>query len=187
MTKSEALKHLRTPVVWESLTKAEKRVWIAKDILAAIEVGTFKPGSGYGSVVTVDDPKAGPLRPQLAMAECTGCAIAAAFIGLVARANKYECNTGNIDEEDGDLYFDDEKYRPLLREVFDSIQVAMIESAYERSPGYAHHEGCDHRDVRIANAIRFGVANANEKAQWRRHLMIAIWSNVVAHGGDFCP
>src|SRR6266404_2805338 len=96
-TKTEALAQLRKPVDLHKLTRAEARVEIARDVLAALKVKKILVGP-YG-YFDANIEKAGELRDLLAPenVKCQVCAIGAVFTAAVARVDNYAVSPIHID------------------------------------------------------------------------------------------
>lgn len=164
-------------------TKAEKRVLIAKDVLANLKADklrvvtgnycTFKNQDNWNEVCSF---KEGSLKKQLKAMKskvyCEGCALGGAFQAYVMRYNNY-------DTYEGTDYFD---FKPMaiLRKIFTKLQLDMIESAFER------HNMTDDIDDGIkeciADSTKFG-----QNYEFDDERLVAIMENIVQNKGTFKP
>lgn len=121
-----------------TLTKAQKRVLIAKDVLKWIRAGAIKTRSGV-YVHETRPYKRLSLTPEESLQSkvqdlvnnCEFCALGALFIGAVDKFNKIEvpCGVRRASELSGDAVFSS------LEKWFSRKQLDQIESAFE---GWGH-------------------------------------------------
>lgn len=202
--KQSGLSHLRKPISLSGMTKANARVAIAQDVLAALDAEVITPVSGTYGIIKFKEgleeqenrwlPRFESVRELLGKAEfCHACALGAACFALVGRENKLTARVidGRANIHEGD-------FRVQLREYFSRLQIAMIESAYEVAD-FSHSE--DFQEV----AANFGgktlyhpavpsVHKAIKKAMAFTSLGVSpsvrmrhIFENIVKNKGMFKP
>lgn len=176
--KKENRRIARENAKFEKLTAKEKRVQIARDVLAQLALkrlvatpGVWLSGKNESNLYSQKDiDKDRQLQEVLKDRKtCTGCALGGMFMCAVERAN--ELKISELDDAESGIDFDDAmKY---LGRFFDGEQLEMIESAFEQgsgatSAGYESEEFC-------AN-----VEDASER-------MRLVMENIVVNGGKFVP
>ncbi len=181
----EGLKHLRKPIDLKSMTKADARVAIAKDVLAALDAKKITASAGTYGVLDLKNPvrdfSVGVREILPDLKHCNVCALGAAAIALVGRENHLAVNTYPGVTE---IRLDDYHYRSLLREYFSGEQLAMIESAFE-SANYAHKENLSYQNEGILNSVYYSkhIPNGNVSSVRMR----AIFQNIIDNNGTFVP
>lgn len=179
---TKALKHLQKPISLRSMSKANARVAIAKDVLAALDARKITATSGsYGSILFDKPFMTGTVnvRETLpSMTSCYVCALGAAAIALVGRDNNLdtEVNLGSFR-----MRIDDDEYREMLREYFSPVQLAMIESAFE-TQNYAYKEQVSLSNKNVQAAISFADLESSDEQTMRR-----IFQNIIKNKGTFVP
>lgn len=110
---------------------------------------------------------------------CTVCGIGAAFVAAVKRGDDFKVN----DFTNG--FGDDDAMRDYLRKYFTANDVALIECAFERSPGFAHYGGStlDETSPQVIRAVAFGNGYPDSSSDRLR----AIMQNIINNGGAFRP
>lgn len=136
-----------------SLSAADKRVSIAKDVLESIRTRDFEPESGY---LKVSKKRSAEIFPpycdvqQTLLQEkglkCEGCAIAAVFYSKIILGNGAVFTTD--EDYNPELMFDDSEIHSNLDGIFTHKQLGMIEAAYELSSRYAIDRGVS-RDIGV--------------------------------------
>lgn len=147
----------RDNAAFEKMTPAQKRVQIARDVIAQIDAsrlvpkfGTWLSTKNNGPLVTpssVKDSNA-ELKDVLSkVKQCTGCAIGGMFMCAVERADKLKIkelsdfweeegcdkNTQYVDIDDTDAF-------EYLSRFFSAQQLSEIEAAFERNGGIEFHD-----------------------------------------------
>jgi hypothetical protein len=184
---------------FDALPPAEKRVAIARDVLAQLSSkklvasrGTWLIGSGGGALYDVKDiKKNAELQSILAKQEqCQGCALGGMFMCAVRQADKLKLDELNnvkefnfnleltsypedveLDEYDQIEMDDAFKY---LKRFFPKAQLEMIETAFEQGGGACHS------DDEATKNFAYDVQDANDR-------MRLIMENIVLHKGKFVP
>jgi hypothetical protein len=125
----------------KSLTKAEKRVLIAKDVLELLDAGKFKAKTGNGYFKTNKRISSGninfPLEKILKTTkECEVCALGALFYAHVNRFNQIKANDLGLVKGDI-LYCGWDDATSNLSKYFFREQLHNIERDFEKdgSPG----------------------------------------------------
>lgn len=167
---------------FDAMAKAQKRVAIAKDVLAYLRAGKIKTDvPGY--LNDVDLRNGEQVRDSLQATDraCQACAIGACFVAANLRADDLEvralCRNGSWD--DG--------MRDYLARWFSRGQLCLIEAAFECDAETAADQGVGDRLARRAED--FGLAHGNRcKNRTRRtRRMRAIMQNIIDNGGTFKP
>lgn len=170
-------------------TKAERRVAIAKDVLAQLRLERYVATEGVyvdhrvaELASTAPDKPLEKLLPQVK--SCEVCALGACFLSAVRKYN--DVKAGEIDDPetfmryDGSMMtehmFNDTTMRTKLARHFTDAQTGLIESAFERMPmGSLTDEGA-------ADAIDFGHCYDTDHDR-----LVAIMKNIVKNDGTFKP
>lgn len=109
----------------DALPRAEARVEIARDVIAAVKAGILMAGYIYMHLDRDDGPL--DLRARLALVErCKVCAVGAVFVATVARADKFQLH---VNRHHSPVGRSDMVVR--LSEFFSEIELNRLESAYE--------------------------------------------------------
>jgi hypothetical protein len=178
--------------VFEAATTAEKRVLIAKDVIAQIKARRYRPRLGtWAKAVTNDGRRTNPsfvfgedasirelfLSKKIVACEC--CALGAMFMSCTLYNNKM---TAEQFAEQLDYEFDVRVATPGglsngLNLFFSPAQLKLIEAAFEGNDGAFSVTGC--RAEKIAEwSARY--ENSLER-------LIAIMENIIKNNGTFKP
>lgn len=166
---------------FKRMSKARKRVAIARDVIEQIRIRKIVPEEK--TWVNVCEwkngrPEGEDLRQALIKAkECSACALGAIFVCSVFRdpgervsgisnTYYYEHEVGGADD-----------IHNKLRKYFTNKQLRMIELAFEEGNGWAFTE-----DSRDEDAVRFGMQFSSPA-----HRMEAIMNNIIDNNGTFNP
>lgn len=174
---------------FKKMTAAEKRVQIAKDVIAQLDTkrlrafeGVYVRGRGGSSnlkidpeVFLLDETLDTEVRDLLAP-QCDVCAKGGLFVAAVDRFDKLKlgddlCPIGNHGGCSDPVEY--------LTGFFEYNQLELIEYAFER--GGAGDIVCGHEDMFKA-AEKFGRKFRSDDARMR-----AIMKNVIKHNGTFKP
>jgi DNA polymerase III delta prime subunit len=163
---------------YDKMTRAERRVAIAKDVIKHIKAERLRVQSSYGYVVhdigwneltevIETEGKATKVAEKLKN-ECTVCARGAMMLCKVAKYNHYEFEKG--------WGISSESTTHALKDAFSEEQLNLIENAFELN-GY--------------------IGNLSEKAEWlyewlyefsnAEDRLLAIMQNIVDPNGSFKP
>jgi hypothetical protein len=168
-----ALETAKWNLYFAGLTKAEKRVAIAKDVLAQLKLGTIKSTPGtYTSITRTDDD--GQIQ------KCEACALGALFA----------CATVREVVEDGRDTMENEsswEMREKLAPYFSADQLGAIENAYERGAIVYAEEifGLDNQTTAFVESD--AVLNFNKGIRNKRERMERIMKNIIRNNGTFIP
>ena len=106
----------------KKMPKAQARVEIAKDVIAAVKAQRLVPTRGH--YVVFDEPVTGELRQELAnIKSCQVCALGALMVAKVARTNK--CDLFN------EISLSRDETTSHLIEFFSDDELDEIEQAFE--------------------------------------------------------
>jgi hypothetical protein len=172
------LQQLHKPIDLHKLPLPQARVEIAKDVLAAIDLGVLLPKAHNAYVFLSYKPQRGEFDLRKAFGkklikDCEVCGIGALFIAKVGRLDAVKAG-GAL----GNARFDGDYVREQLLTFFSTRQLALIECAFEYDDG-------DHPRLtpdEVYNAVLFGVEHINERERMR-----AIMQNIIDNHGEFCP
>jgi hypothetical protein len=175
-----------------ALSGPEKRVAIALDVIAALDAKKLTAESGTYARMKVEDglPLGNSAQDALAAGKirCDVCALGAVFTCAVERLNEL-----TVDEFEGTR--GPRKMHEYLgtHGVFDSHQLSLIESAFERDL-FLHDEEDDYNSREFEAAIDFGrdfVVFPDEDDDETEFdadgCMRAIMQNIVKNKGEFRP
>jgi len=184
------------------MTKAEKRVEIAKDVLKQIKANKYRPTSGvwvmdaYGYEVcdfvsyakNVDEFDVVDLKKSVVcrlQGMCDVCALGSLFISAVDKFNHTKLNPG--------CYVDftnhkDKEYNPLLK-WFSAKQLLLIESTFEGGHGGWAHEAMnilseDEYCYWVESVLQAIYAYCNRYPDATSRLK-AIMNNIIRNKGTF--
>lgn len=155
-------------------SKSEKRVTIAKDVIAAIKASWLVPTTGTYLEVTESVATPDDVRKADEITECNACALGSVFVCALKRDTTIELDGDN----DGQY-----EMRSKLSPYFEEDQLDLIETAFE-SDEYvdgvdAQFLDKDDLDDR-ATILGAKYENADER-------LIAIMRNVIRNNGIFKP
>lgn len=167
-----ALQVAKDNLAFAGMSRPEKRVAVAKDVLKWIELGKLNPKQ---MTYLVSDA---------GMQSCTACALGATFACLTVKtndlANQKEA-VGAIGSSNHLYWNDDDAMRTKLREVFTPQQVANIESAFEGDEFTCDNDtGGYAMPTRKAVEFNAGITDAAER-------LTRIMKNIIRNGGEFRP
>ena len=159
---------------FRAMTAAQKRVAIAKDVIAQIKCGKFSINAGFfGTIHGADGSRTGDAADQKFLkskqfTSCEVCAVGAAIVSGIRLFNKVQINDGEITCGSA---------MGLATQYFTEQQVRLIENAFEMGNG----NFADYSDDYIA-AIEFG-----ENYEEDEDRAIAIFTNIIRNKGTFRP
>lgn len=177
---------------FKKMSAADKRVAIAKDVIAQINLETYKPQKGtYVDIHETDkaneidnvDEKPADLMMSQGMVQCTVCAKGAMFMSHIRK------DAGSCTIEEAQEGQDEDVIEDRLEDLFGEKQLDLIEAAFEKDDSFyseVHEEDCFDDEY---NPIDGNVA---EKAQkWGRKYttdqkrLVAIMRNIIKNEGTF--
>lgn len=170
---------------WKEMTAAERRVALAKDVIAQIEAKKFLAKSNIFVRITKELPSFSELREQLPKVKCQVCAKGALFLAHVKLFNK--CKVGSS----GRLHIQDSEVKSRLGKIFSKLQMDMIEVAFEKR-GFSHTSESLIKERRYAQrplltekgtvCVEFGKKFRSVETR-----LVAIMENVIENKGIFKP
>lgn len=194
---------------FNSLTPAEKRVEVAKDVLVSLKSGEFSLGLGYLSMefnaAIAPGSNMQCVIEENEMTQCVGCAIAAIFYSRIALGNGVRNDLYH--DNSNSLYFGREEIHEKFKDIFSENELEKIEVAYERCGLYGSSLALNVRynyimwgenkyalfasqniDERVeflevkGYPLHLGI-NSHDYAQFR--LILAIMENIIKNKGRF--
>ena len=192
MKTARKIRNLEERNKWfNSLSKAEKRVEIAKDVIIAVKANLFRIGTGYFSTALRDTVTSRSyvggedLQSYLASSRsnniiCRGCAVAGLFYSRIILGNEIQLN------------YREEKFYSIIHtsrgtihnsldNIFTTLQLDLVETAFERNV-YASELMTVKNEFLFERAISFG-----ENYLKLRERLIAICENIIKNKGTFKP
>lgn len=173
---------------WEKMTKAEKRVAIAKDVLHQLDLKKLIPAPGV--YVRAGSPWKKKAEKETAppAKECTVCALGALFVSLPEnKPLTYEALQSRVHRGP----YVQEVWREQLRAIFTPQQLSLIESAFEES------DFIDLEDTRsmtlighspvLRRAMGFAEQHCPNGGEPSEQLLRAIMQNIIDNKGTFKP
>lgn len=162
---------------FEKLTKAEKRVTIAKDVLLQLKAGllsfeSFSYLSTPSSLWYKCDMELKDILPETE-SPCYVCAKGALFISDIMRRD--ECTLRDAENSS------ENKMVSRLSDIFDLFQLDLIETSYECDI-INDHTGRLRCSRKLSKAIKFGLLFPSKTKR-----MIAIMNNIIKNNGTFKP
>lgn len=176
---------VRRNAAFEKLTPAQKRVVIAKDVIARLNAKTFIAGNGYLHRKDQKHLVKETMSRETQFAEvvrdvtCTGCALAGMMVCLVDRADKLKIRDLPSARFDGSVInaVIDGDY---MSKYFPARQLANIESAFERREMCGGNLTTSHVIGSLAS-IHFSSEDDPDKR------MRKIMKNIIRNKGNFHP
>jgi len=174
---------------FNKMTKAEKRVQIAKDVIDRINLEQIVPsnvfldddkgytfGVPFGNTPLEDGQE---MKTSLNSITCSACVKGGMFLSYVGRSNNH-----TYDEYTGVSIEEDSKELKKLREIFTQRQLDLMELFFEGDIfSWMHDKG-----KRLVKANEKMVEKFHEKYIFdRRSRMIAICENIIENNGTFKP
>jgi hypothetical protein len=174
------------------VTKTEKKIAIAKDVLKHIKHFKKITQGEYGCV-SMEENLPGDDSAQLHIDKitknCETCALGACFVSYIRLYNKVKIDDFIIRNDDiaHTIEFDyNDNIFHKLKSIFTQNQLDEIESAFElRDMGDEHHFGDDGYEIdedRFQDAIQFGYQYSTPSDR-----LAAIMKNIVKNNGKFVP
>lgn len=175
---------------------AEKRVLIAKDVIAQVKAGRFKVASGNwvapltrsGSDLSVDrfegDESVQKLFLEGDIPKCQCCALGAMFMSCTLYNNKTTAIELEYVRFSFSDYVEEGSFTNGLSKFFSKDQLILIESAFEGNGG--HFE----LDVGILEGVEL---EGDKTSKWMDRLpndkkrLVAIMENIIKNKGKFVP
>lgn len=171
---------------FHALTKEEKRVAIAKDVIKWIAEDKLIPKKGtyvgLPSSLSKDIHEDTPLDKVFEKEQCKACALGACFIAMVDLGNNIKI--GEYFERDffcnsyADEKIKEDDMKSRLKRIFTPTQVNLIECAFE-------WENID--DWGVISRIQRKAITFGKKYNMSKDRLIAIMKNIIKNKGTFKP
>lgn len=183
--------------LFKSKTKAQKRVLIAKDVIAQIQAKKIRASSGdwvanevmndlYNIAIWDESEKISVQKLLLAKAsgECSCCALGGLMVSCTLFTNKetLENYHERFASELGYLVDADEKFDNGLNKIFSRQQLQLIEIAFEGGEGYFIPCYTNLPERLTYKATEFHDSFDNSKDR-----LIGIMENIIKNKGTFKP
>jgi hypothetical protein len=173
------------------LSPSKQRIAIAKDVLLSLKLKKLEALSGVylgfvmkKQIKKADTPhKLDSLFRKKEVA-CQVCGIGACFFGLVNLGNSAPTADFILGGVKRETRLSDGNMRELLRKVFPSAQLTLIECAFEESNGFNDYgsDGYYAKPINKEKAKNFGNKFDNDEDRLK-----AIMGNIIKHKGTFKP
>lgn len=163
---------------FKSLTRAQQRVLVAKDVIKSLDAKEYKAESGtYCKTRITEKMEKLDVKENLSLLRpCTVCAIGAALVSSTKFANMLTFN----DLADGQDPSSNKASNKLLCSIFPKAQLAMMEACFEGTSYTAFGNGWDSEKGVIGD--EYTTSNPNTGKRMR-----AIFNNVARNNGSFKP
>lgn len=172
---------------FEALSKEEKKVLVAKDVLAQIKAGKYIANKGeYVKIYNTPIELSKDIKKNFNKIEkCYVCGIGACLMSITRFANKLTFEDVGIRFNDyccnEDVGISQNKIKSLLTSVFTEEEIATIESLFEGgNTAYAEHNLGLNRRTR--EAIKYNYEYTLGDLQPKERL-IYIMKNIIANKG----
>ena len=175
----------KAEAAFKRMSKAQKRVAVAKDVIASIKAKQLvakartyidvkaEGKDGYDNN-TFKHPD---FQTALAMGQqCTACALGGLFVCAVKFENKIATEDANDNIDQPDLH-------DYLQHLFPYEQLQLIEIAFEQSWGIPGFDNGDDVPDKWKTAVAFGQKHPTDDAA----RMTAIMRNIIRNEGTFIP
>lgn len=185
-TSNEKKRIAKANADFAKMTKPQRAVAVAKDVLAQIKAGNYT--CEVGGYVNLETPPIEDLPDNCKVSaaifnpsdlQCQVCARGAMFMSAIRKFNKFDF-VKDSSQDDGVrnlLHPDSPKFRKIEDTIFSREQIGLIESAFEccNMAGSTPFE-------KTKSAIFFGILYNNDSDR-----MQAIMRNIIKNDGKFVP
>lgn len=167
---------------FKKATKAQKRVMIAKDVLAQIKTKRYVAESGCWVQTNInaackenlkDEDSVQELFAEKKIESCNVCALGGLFMSCTNLNNNTTVQDLYNEQYLGDFVADDDKISNGLNRIFTQKQLMLIESYFEGSEGY--FRGGNEKTETFLESY-----NDNERLEM-------IMQNIIDNNGTFKP
>ena len=169
---------------FKSLSKAQKRVLIAKDVIAQVKTKKYKAITGsyisnayFLNKYNLEDS----IQNRIDEVYCECCALGACLLSTTKFKNKL--TFGDVFGSGGLTAYNDSW--GLLREVFTPNQLTLIEDAFEAGAGGSRvgvMRGSKTTNKERVKSTNFGLAYVTNKRR-----ILGIMKNIIKNNGTFKP
>lgn len=165
---------------FNSLTKAEKRIEIAKDVLSMISDKRKTIVRGIYLNIYNEDILGGSAQKYVDEISCECCALGACLLSATKYMNQLTIGEIHfVNSENSDVW-------GILNKVFSAKQLGLIEYAFEGSfdgtrvsmDSFSFYN----EDIDIKSAVMFGRGYENDEER-----LTAIMENIIKNRGTFNP
>lgn len=175
---------------FKAADKAQKRILIAKDVLAQLSARKFRPKQGAFVRMTFRKaPESGTqvcnlIEDSAPRVNCQACALGAMMLSEIRHTNALKVKS--VEDGEGGIYFERDDQGDRLGKYFSTTQLRLVEIAFERGVGYYR----DEEDHSIWGGTSFSIREKRAKAMFPlskspAKRMRAIMENIIANGGKF--
>ena len=162
------------------LTTLQKRVAIAKDAIAQIQSGKYKPTTGKyielnNSLKILGSGSKSLQDAFLNATKCQVCARGALFVSQICKGNK--CSLSDIGLHESDRYINLYNFKDHESKIWDEETIYLIESCFEK------REMCEESSVAYSDieaAIHYGKSFKSAKDR-----LVGICQNIIDNKGKF--
>lgn len=157
------------------MTRAQKRVAVAKDVLLQLSESRVKASSGVWFSVYDGLTVGKQLQEELTKVDCIVCALGGLFVGCVNLFNDFTVSRhlkkfGSLDRDD---------LLVKVGKLFSKKQIDLIEVAFERH-AYGWNHNLSKKETERALSFNYNNVNADDR-------MRAIMNNIIKNNGQFVP
>lgn len=177
---------------FNNMSKADKRVQIARDCLDRIKLKQFEPWTGrtcdidFNFICDNGEKSIKEILAKKKLPDCHACAKGGLFLSYVGRTNKF-----NFEDIEDSSNLESTEMQKLL-EIFDKIQLEGIETAFEKyivSTDYLNIN--DWEDDFDGNQYEF-ISNCmkysdNTNCSTNTERLQSICKNIIKNKGEFVP
>jgi hypothetical protein len=182
----KSLKQLREKIEsdnikFNNLSNEEKCVEVARDLLHRLDIDQFQCNDGV-VIYNLDEYSASykdsvkDIVNNKLIPECEVCAKGGLLLSYVGRINDFIINNTYYGTEP------DEKISKKLAEIFNPIDLELIETVYEGTVIHGEYGILDHLSDDYINKIIKLYKGYNQKQKLR-----SIAKNIIKHNGRFIP
>lgn len=162
------------------LTKAQRRVAIAKDVLKHLRTMRIAAGQYLHGYIEsgIDNGEDAQARLPEIRKKCNVCAMGACLLGHIGAFDRLKMNS--MFTSYGSPLVDREEIVEILKNSFQKSDLLLIEAAFEKT--YYSWTLDVLSKEKILAAVRFGRKNGPPRKRLK-----AIMRNIVKNNGDFIP
>lgn len=178
--KARALTIARREKKFKAATMAERRVMIARDVLAQLRAQKIQARCGIYYQAPIGFTSDGEQQLRDVAPVCTACAKGALFACKVSFVNNITVGQSRSRWDFDMAEVQNTQICAYLRPEFSRTQLALVEWAFEVGAGVSCPTGIS--QVTLNKAVAFGMAHQDSALRLR-----AIMRNIIENGGTFRP